>query len=75
MAVHRAQDRIRLLHQDLMKQACSVCPMPRLCEYLVLGLGSKNTKTRIEVVEVRSKAPFQYLLDRQLCDGNDENLS
>ena len=48
-----AQDRIRALHRDLMKQACAVCPMPRICEFMVMGLASKNTKTRVECVEVR----------------------
>ena len=46
------QDRIRALHRDLMKQACGVVPMARMCEFLVTGLASRNSKTRVECIEV-----------------------
>ena len=50
------QDRIRALHRELMKQACGVVPMARMCEFLVTGLASRNSKTRVECIEVRTQA-------------------
>ena len=48
-----AQDRIRSLHRGLLKNVCSVFPVEKTSEFLVLGLSSKNTKTRVECIEVR----------------------
>ncbi len=48
------QDRIRALHRELMKQACGVVPMARMCEFMVTGLASRNSKTRVECIEVRT---------------------
>jgi len=54
------QERIRALHRELMKQTCGVFESQRVCEFLVLGLGSKNNKTRIEAIEVGGLAPRRH---------------
>ena len=43
---------MRAAHRELLKQACSVFESQRVCEFLVLGLGSKNNRTRVEAIEV-----------------------
>ena len=54
------QDRIRALHRELMKQACGVVPMARMCEFMVMGLASRNSKTRVECIEVRTYSARMY---------------
>lgn len=49
-----AQERIRALHRELLLQSCGVFESQRVCEFLVLGLASKNNRTRIEAIEVKS---------------------
>jgi len=46
------QERIRAMHRELLLQSCGVFESQRVCEFLVLGLASKNNRTRIEVIEV-----------------------
>lgn len=46
------QERIRTLHSELLLQSCGVFESQRVCEFLVLGLASKNNRTRIEAIEV-----------------------
>lgn len=46
------QERIRALHRELLLQSCGVFESQRVCEFLVLGLASKNNRTRIEAIEV-----------------------
>lgn len=47
------QERIRTLHRELLLQSCGVFESQRVCEFLVLGLASKNNRTRIEAIEVK----------------------
>lgn len=46
------QERIRAQHRELLKAACGVFESQRVCEFLVLGLQSKNNRTRTEAIEV-----------------------
>ena len=48
------QERIRAQHRELLKACCGVFESQRVCEFLVLGLQSKNNRTRTEAIEVRS---------------------
>ncbi len=48
-----SQERIRAQHRELLKAACGVFESQRVCEFLVLGLQSKNNRTRTEAIEVR----------------------
>lgn len=52
VAVSTLQERIRAMHRELLLQSCGVFESQRVCEFLVLGLASKNNRTRIEVIEV-----------------------
>lgn len=45
------QDRVRGLHRDVLRAACAVYPSPRVLEYITQGLGSKNSRTRVECCE------------------------
>ena len=45
------QDRIRQLHRDLLRQLRALYNTPRLVDMLVLGLASKNNRTRVEAAE------------------------
>ena len=47
------QERIRAQHRELLKACCGVFESQRVCEFLVLGLQSKNNRTRTEAIEVR----------------------
>lgn len=46
------QDRIRQYHKELIRQAGGLVTTPRLLEHLLGGLGSKNTRTRVDCVEL-----------------------
>jgi hypothetical protein len=48
----RSQERIRAQHRELLKACCGVFESQRVCEFLVLGLQSKNNRTRTEAIEV-----------------------
>ena len=45
------QDRIRQLHRDLLKQVKGLYNTARLVDMLVVGLASKNNRTRVEAAE------------------------
>ena len=47
------QERIRAQHRELLKACCGVFESQRVCEFLVLGLQSKNNRTRTEAIEVQ----------------------
>ena len=45
------QDRIRLLHKELLRQARGLVALPRMLEPLVQGLASANFRTRAVALE------------------------
>jgi cytoskeleton-associated protein 5 len=45
------QDRVRALHRDLLRLACALHPPSKVIDYVVMGLGSKNNRTKIECCE------------------------
>ena len=45
------QDRIRHLHRELLQQARALHPTLRIVDMLVVGLASKNNRTRVEAAE------------------------
>ena len=62
-----AQERIRALHRELLLQSCGVFESQRVCEFLVLGLASKNNRTRIEAIEVRFCTATAAVCINNLC--------
>lgn len=45
------QDRVRALHRDVLRLACSLHPPHKVVDFLVQGLGSKSNRTKIECCE------------------------
>jgi hypothetical protein len=45
------QDRIRAQHRELLRIARRVHPVPKVVEYLALGITSKSSRTRVETTE------------------------
>ena len=46
------QDRVRALHRDVVRAACAVYPTVRVVDYLTVGVGSKNSRTKVECCEM-----------------------
>ncbi|PRW20522.1 microtubule associated isoform A [Chlorella sorokiniana] len=45
------QDRVRALHRDVLRLACSLYAPHKVVDFLVQGLGSKSNRTKIECCE------------------------
>jgi len=46
--MRRLQDRVRALHRDVLRLACSLHPPARVVDFLVQGLTCKSNRTKIE---------------------------
>jgi len=45
------QDRVRGLHRDVLQGVCAIYTTSRVLDYLTAGLGSKNSRTKIEICD------------------------
>lgn len=45
------QDRVRGLHRDVLHGVCAIFSTSRVLDYLTAGLGSKNSRTKVEICD------------------------
>ena len=57
---HHVQERVRVLHGELLLAACLIHPVPRVVDALALGLASKSNRTRVACTDARSR-PFHLI--------------
>lgn len=57
------QERVRVLHGELLRAACTIHPVPRVVDAVALGLGSKSNRTRIVCMDALSDVLRDYGVD------------
>ena len=57
------QERVRALHGELLKLACSIHPVARLVDAVAQGLSSKSNRTRIVCTDALAEVLRDYGLD------------